>query len=59
MRSIEFKEDYYYKESYFKKDTNNICIPNGTSGYKWYSNSGIYEIDIAVWLSKTIKLPKR
>ena len=48
MRSIEFKEDYYYKESYFKKDTNNICIPNGTSGYKWYSNSGIYEIDIAV-----------
>ena len=45
MHSIEFKEDYYYKESYFKKDTLNICRANGTSGYKWSVYNGSYSID--------------
>ncbi len=45
MRSIEFKEDYYYTESYFKKDSLNICRANGTSGYKWSTYNGNYTID--------------
>lgn len=46
MKNIEFYADGYYKEEYYKRDTiTNICISNGTSGYKWSEYNGQYILD--------------
>ena len=56
MKSIEFTNDKYYNENYFKKDSLNICRFNGTSGGKWTFENGKYELDNGSLFDQKLKV---